>query len=76
MAKRTTKTTKSKLKQVTRELTEVKDLQVSEGEKYDTIQETVAVVSKKVSMVVGVLARSASKVKTVENRVGDLEDEV
>jgi len=76
MAKRTTKTTKSKLKQVTRELTEVKDLQVSEGEKYDTIQETVAVVSKKVSMVVGVLARSASKVKTVENRVSDLEDEV
>ena len=76
MAKRTTKTTKSKLKQVTRELTEVKDLQVSEGEKYDTIQETVAVVSKKVSMVVGVLARNASKVKTVENRVSDLEDEV
>jgi predicted chitinase len=76
MAKRTTKTTKSKLKQVTRELTEVKDLQVSEGEKYDTIQETVAVVSKKVSMVVGVLARNAAKVKTVENRVRDLEDEV
>lgn len=47
MAKRTTKTTKSKLKQVTKELTEVKDLQASEGEKYDTIQETVVVVSKK-----------------------------
>jgi len=76
MAKRTTKTTKSKLKQVTKELTEVKDLQASEGEKYDTIQETVVVVSKKVSMVVGVLARNAARVKTVENRVSDLEDEV
>jgi len=74
MAKRTTRSSKKQLREITSSLSDIKVIQTQEINKTESIDSTVNAVLKKLDLITGIIVRNSVRVATLKERVDVLDD--